>query len=116
MRVNNLYNYVLGDNIGRLYAVFQKAQERSNVIIVTGGLGPTEDDVSREAFYEMTHIPIVEEPNAMKKIEQFYMEQKAVMTPNNRRQARAFKDSIVLENKTGMAPGMIVGCNGDRKS
>jgi len=111
---NTFYHTVVGDNIGRLHAVFQKAQERSNVIIVTGGLGPTEDDVSREAFYEMTHIPIVEEPNAMKKIEQFYMEQKAVMTPNNRRQARVFKDSIVLENKTGMAPGMIVDFKGSK--
>lgn len=112
--VNTYYHTVVGDNVGRLHAVFQKAQERSNVIIVTGGLGPTEDDVSREAFYEMSHIPIIEEPNAMKKIENYYAEQHAVMTANNRRQARVFQDSIVLENKTGMAPGMITDYEGNK--
>src|SRR5699024_348422 len=51
------------------------AQNRSDVIILTGGLGPTEDDLSREAFHEISTIPIVEEPIAMRKIEQFFKEQ-----------------------------------------
>src|SRR5690625_2868799 len=111
---NTFYHTVVGDNIGRLHAVFQKAQERSNVIIVTGGLGPTEDDVSREAFHELSNIPIIEEPNAMQKIENHYAEQNTIMTLNNRRQARVFQDSIVLENKTGMAPGMITDFKGNK--
>src|SRR5690625_2224566 len=106
--INTFYQTVVGDNLDRLSHTFRQAQERSNVVIVTGGLGPTEDDLSREAFQKICNIPIVEEPNALKKIEEFYHKQQVTMTPNNKRQARVFKDSNVLENKTGMAPGNIV--------
>lgn len=106
--INTFFHTVVGDNLNRLTNVFKQAQDRSNVIIVTGGLGPTTDDISREAFQKISRLPIVEEPNAMKKIKQFYQKQKLPMTPNNKRQARVFEDSIVLTNKVGMAPGNIV--------
>src|SRR5690625_4879788 len=112
--VNTYYHTVVGDNIRRLHAVFQKEEELLIVIIVTGGLGTTGDDVSREAFHELSNIPIIEEPNAMQKIENHYAEQNTIMTLNNRRQARVFQDSIVLENKTGMAPGMITDFKGNK--
>src|SRR5699024_9507832 len=65
-------------------------------------------DLSREAFQKISEIPIVEEPHALRKIEKYYEKQQAEMTPNNKRQARVFKDSKVLLNKVGMAPGNIV--------
>ncbi len=110
--INTFYHTVVGDNLSRLKKIFEQASERSNVIIVTGGLGPTEDDLSREALEEISNIPIVPEPEAMKKIEQYYEHQRLPMTPNNKRQARVFKDSIILKNNVGMAPGNIVDYNG----
>src|SRR5699024_12450725 len=112
--VNTYYHTVVGDNLERLVDTLKIAQSRSDVIIITGGLGPTEDDLSREAFQKISSLPIVEEPIAMQKIEQFFKEQGSEMTPNNRKQARVFEASQVLNNKYGMAPGNIV--EKDRKS
>src|SRR5699024_5962369 len=106
--VNTYYHTVVGDNLERLVDTLKIAQSRSDVIIITGGLGPTEDDLSREAFQKISSLPIVEEPIAMQKIEQFFKEQGSEMTPNNRKQARVFEASQVLNNKYGMAPGNIV--------
>lgn len=106
--INTFYHTVVGDNFNRLTEVLKQAKKRSNVIIITGGLGPTEDDLSREAFQEISRIPMTIDEVAMKKIEQYYEKQNVTMTPNNKRQARVFQHSIVLENKVGMAPGNIV--------
>ncbi|HLS20459.1 MAG TPA: competence/damage-inducible protein A [Bacillota bacterium] len=106
--VNTYYHSVVGDNLNRLVNVFKTAKHRSNVIIVMGGLGPTSDDLTREGFQQISHLPIVEEKNAMAKILHFYETQNITMTENNRRQARIFQGAKVIENKLGMAPGMIV--------
>src|SRR5699024_5214588 len=110
--INTYYQTVVGDNLDRLRDVFETARKRANVIIITGGLGPTEDDLSREAFQAISNIPMVEDEYALKKIARFYDKQQTKMTPNNRRQARVFKDSLVLTNKIGMAPGNIVKYDG----
>lgn len=104
--VNTYYHTALGDNIDRLENTFRLAQDRSDAVIVTGGLGPTEDDLSREAFQQMTGIEIIEEPVSLKKIKDYFHSQKREMTPNNIRQARIFAGSRALENKVGMAPGI----------
>lgn len=102
---------VVGDNLSRVQEAFENAQKRSDIIIVTGGLGPTEDDLTREAFQLMTNMEIIEHEASMNKIEEFFQKHNRVMTPNNRRQARIFKGSKVLMNQVGMAPGMIVTYN-----
>ncbi|MCF3942369.1 competence/damage-inducible protein A [Oceanobacillus alkalisoli] len=105
----NVYNHVVvGDNLNRVADTFKQAHERSDIIIVTGGLGPTEDDLTREAFQAICNIPIVEHEPSMKKIEDWFKQSGWQMTPNNRRQARVFETATVLLNKQGMAPGMIV--------
>lgn len=105
----NVYNHVVvGDNLNRVADTFKQAHERSDIIIVTGGLGPTEDDLTREAFQAICNIPIVEHEPSMKKIEDWFKQSGWQMTPNNRRQARVFETAAVLLNKQGMAPGMIV--------
>jgi|SRR5690625_2809506 len=109
--VNTYYHAVVGDNLDRLVNVFKTAEKRSNVIIVMGGLGPTTDDLTREGFQMLTNLPIVEEPEAMGKIKQFYDRQKMEMTENNRRQARIFQGAKVITNPLGMAPGMIISRN-----
>nr|WP_087973539.1 competence/damage-inducible protein A [Oceanobacillus rekensis] len=105
----NVYNHtVVGDNPGRVEEAFQMAQKRSDIIIVTGGLGPTEDDLTREAFQAISGMEMIEDKTAMGKIELFFQNHQVEMTPNNRRQARVFKGSTVLKNNAGMAPGMKV--------
>jgi len=107
--VNTYYHSVVGDNINRLESVFKKAHERSNIIIVTGGLGPTLDDLTREAFQTIYDDKIISHEQSLNKIKAFYKEQGLIMTPNNERQARVFENAEkVIPNKYGMAPGMIV--------
>lgn len=106
--INTYFHTVVGDNMQRLTEVFQEASNRSNVIIISGGLGPTEDDLSREAFQRISKLQIVEEKQALEKIKDYFQRQQVEMTPNNRRQARVFEHSTVFENKEGMAPGNLV--------
>lgn len=109
--INTYYHTVVGDNLERVVRIFQAAESRSNVIIVSGGLGPTEDDMTREAFQEMANFEMEEYKPAMEKIQAAYDKQQTTMTSNNKKQARVFKSANVIENKTGMAPGMIVSHN-----
>ncbi|WP_164215524.1 competence/damage-inducible protein A [Virgibacillus sp. YIM 98842] len=105
----NVYQHiVVGDNLSRVLNAFKLAHSRSDIIIVTGGLGPTDDDMTREAFQSMTGLELVEHTPSMEKIKTFFEKQKSVMTPNNRRQARVFEGAAVLKNRVGMAPGMIM--------
>lgn len=110
--INTYYHTVVGDNLNRVTNVFKQAQERSDIIIVSGGLGPTEDDLTREAFQKVSNLPLQEDKAAMDKIEAFFRKQNVEMTPNNRRQARVFTGCEVLENQRGMAPGMRVEFKG----
>ncbi|MCM3738979.1 competence/damage-inducible protein A [Oceanobacillus luteolus] len=105
----NVFNHVVvGDNLKRVTDTFKQAHERSDIIIVTGGLGPTEDDLTREAFQAFSNLSMTEHEASMKKIETWFQKTGWTMTPNNRKQARVFETATVLENKQGMAPGMIV--------
>lgn len=110
--INVHHHAVVGDNLKRVEEQFRISGNRSDVMIVTGGLGPTEDDLTREAFQQITGADIVEHEPAMKKIEAFFQKQKTDMTPNNRKQARVFAGSDVIENNTGMAAGMSLSHEG----
>lgn len=102
------FHEVVGDNLLRVKETFEQAANRSEIIIITGGLGPTEDDLTREAFQLISGMKMVEHAESMDKIEEHFRRQGSMMTPNNRRQARVFDGATVLFNKVGMAPGMIV--------
>ncbi len=111
--VNTYYHSVVGDNIKRVESVFKKAHERSNIIIVSGGLGPTADDLTREAFQTIYDNEIISHEPSLSKIREHYKKQDLIMTPNNERQARVFeKTEVVVPNEYGMAPGMIVNYEG----
>lgn len=106
--INVFYHSVVGDNPKRVQSLFEEAKERSNLIIVTGGLGPTDDDMTREAFQKLTKLPMYEDENALEKIKNYFERNHQRMTPNNRKQALVFESSKVLTNELGMAPGMII--------
>jgi nicotinamide-nucleotide amidase len=110
--INVYYHGVVGDNLTRVKDTFQLAQERSDIVIVTGGLGPTDDDLTREAFQLLSGLPMDEHQESMEKIEAFFSRLNTTMTSNNRKQARIFRGAKVISNSVGMAPGMIVDYQG----
>lgn len=105
--INVYYHTVVGDNAVRLEEVIQIAESRSDIIIFSGGLGPTKDDLTKETIAKLLKTELVKDEDAMKSIEEFFVKQNRPMTDNNRKQALVLKGSDVLVNKNGMAPGMI---------
>jgi nicotinamide-nucleotide amidase len=106
--VNLFYITSVGDNQERMAGVLTQALERSDVIITTGGLGPTVDDVTREAVSQATGRALVMHPELMAQIEARFNRWGRGMTENNRRQAYLPADSVPMENPVGTAPCFIV--------
>lgn len=102
------YHAVVGDNLSRVEAVFQTAQQRSDLIIVTGGLGPTTDDLTRDAFQELSNLELTEHAETIVKLENFFAMQGKELTVSNRKQALIFENASVLNNAFGMAASMVV--------
>lgn len=107
--VNVYFHTVVGDNPARLKRALEVAEERSDLIIFTGGLGPTKDDLTKETIAHHLGIELVVDEYAMKSIEAYFNRTKRAMTENNRKQALILKGSQVLPNDHGMAPGMLLG-------
>ncbi|WP_079480123.1 competence/damage-inducible protein A [Halobacillus salinus] len=103
---------VVGDNYDRVFQTFEAAHNRSDVIIVTGGLGPTEDDMTRDAAKPLIGQDLVIHQPSLSNVENYYKKNKRTMTDNNRKQALVFEQAQVLLNNEGMAPGQIVEVDG----
>ena len=97
-----------GDNEERVAQVIDAALDRSDVVITTGGLGPTVDDVTREAVARATGRQLALDPQLVASIEAFFQGRGYTMSDNNRRQARIPEGAIPLENPVGTAPCFIV--------
>lgn len=102
------YKTTVGDNLGRLVAVLRQALERSHVVITTGGLGPTADDVTREGVAGAVGRELEFSPSLMDGIEAFFRARGFKLSPSNRRQAFIPRGAIAIENPVGTAPGFIV--------
>ncbi|MGO2108805.1 CinA family nicotinamide mononucleotide deamidase-related protein [Staphylococcus equorum] len=99
---------VIGDNPERLERVIKASFNHYDTVILTGGLGPTKDDLTKHTVAKVLGRELVIDKHALNYIEQFFEEQNIEMTPNNRQQALVIEGSHILENKVGMAPGMVV--------
>lgn len=106
--LNLFYKTTAGDNLGRLTAVLRQALERSQVVITTGGIGPTADDVTREAVAAATGRPLEFSDSLMAQIEAFFAARGFTLSPSNRRQAFIPQGAIPVENPVGTAPAFIV--------
>lgn len=104
--VDVYYHTVIGDNPERLVDAIKIAEQRADVLLFTGGLGPTKDDLTKEAIARHLGIELDYDDAAIEHITDYFERQGRVMTPNNKKQALVFKNSTVLKNYTGMAPGM----------
>jgi len=98
---------VVGDNRERLMAEVRQAAGRCRVLITTGGLGPTPDDLTTEAIAAAFETPLVEHPEVWAEIQARVSARGRICSPSNRRQAFLPQGAALLPNPTGTAPGMI---------
>ncbi|KGR73963.1 competence/damage-inducible protein A [Ureibacillus sinduriensis] len=110
--INVFYHTVVGDNADRLKSAIEIAESRADLIIFSGGLGPTKDDLTKETIAGHLGLPLVFDEMALSFIEQFFAARGRGMTENNRKQALILQGSEVLANHHGMAPGMLLEKNG----
>lgn len=111
--LNIYYQDVVGDNEGRMRDVICTALNRSDVVILTGGLGPTEDDITKEVTADLMGMPLEEDSHSRKLIDKYLKEYEKNnpqrrITKNNYKQAMVPKGAIVLDNHNGTAPGLIL--------
>ena len=98
------YKSAVGDNKGRIVETLKMASARSDLVLTTGGIGPTLDDMTRESVAEVLGVPLELKPHLLEQI-------KAMMgsryTENNARQAHIPAGALAIENPVGTAPGFI---------
>ena len=106
----SMYHQVtVGDNRERLTQVIRTALDRSDIVILTGGLGPTEDDLTKEVCAEVMGFSLAEDPHTRQMIESYFKNNIYKEIPdNNWKQAIVPQGAIVLDNHNGTAPGLIL--------
>ena len=99
---------VVGDERADLATVLRQALERTDVVVLTGGLGPTDDDLTRDVVSEVMELPMSEDPAIVEKIRARFERRGLTMPEVNRRQAMVPRGAIVLDNPNGTAPGLFI--------
>ena len=102
------FQTMVGDDRKRMASVLRRALNRSRVVITTGGIGPTEDDLTREIVAGVTGRKLVFHPKLFKLIKSFFDQAGFVMAPNNRKQAFIPAGARVIPNLRGTAPGFML--------
>ena len=110
--LNVLYHSVVGDNPGRLKAAVELARSRADVIVTTGGLGPTCDDLTKQTLAECFGKRLVYHPECAEGIRCFFHRMGKEMTDNNLQQAYLPEDCQILDNAWGTAPGCAFEADG----
>ncbi|OGX80354.1 competence/damage-inducible protein A [Exiguobacterium sp. SH31] len=103
-----LYHVVVGDNFDRLRETFEQAKRRSELVIVTGGLGPTNDDITKQVLADLLGRPLVRDEASLDTIRRFVASRGRAMNDGDARQADVLSGAEVLHNPVGLAPGMWV--------
>ena len=103
----------VGDNEARLLSVLEIARERSGLVILTGGLGPTEDDLTKQTVAKFLGKNLVFDAQAQAKLDDFFAQRPDyARTPNNERQAQIIQGATPLANETGLAVGGMIEVEG----
>ena len=103
--VEVVFKSVVADDLKRLVTAAQHALFRSDIVIFSGGLGPTEDDLTREAVAEALGVALQRDESVLAAIEQRFASRGWKMSPNNAKQADVLDGAVVLPNPNGTAPG-----------
>jgi nicotinamide-nucleotide amidase len=106
------HQVVVGDNAKRLKEALKLAASRSDVIIASGGLGPTPDDITKEVIAEFMEEDLVLHSESLERMKAYFKKMNRVMVDSNIKQAMMPKNCIVLNNTFGNAPGCIIEKNG----
>lgn len=114
MGISVYYQSVVGDNPSRLRKEYELAFKRADMVIATGGLGPTNDDLTKEVAADYFGKRLVVDQCSLKKIEDYFARTGRAMPDSNRKQAYLPEGAVILPNKNGTAPGCII--NEDNKT
>ncbi len=110
--INVYHQSVVGDNKKRLSEEIKRALERSDIVITSGGLGPTPDDLTKETLAECMGEKLVLHEESLKRMKDYFRSIGRAMTENNVKQAMLPEHCIVLKNTCGTAPGCIIEKDG----
>ncbi|MGA3091399.1 MAG: competence/damage-inducible protein A [Terriglobales bacterium] len=102
------FKCIVGDDREGLVAASKLAMRRSDIIILTGGLGPTEDDLTRESVAEALGLKLQADPQTLAKLEQRFAKHNMKMSANNAKQADVLTSALLLPNPVGTAPGQWI--------
>ena len=105
--IDSHFQTKVGDNLDRIVASFRIALERSDAVIVCGGLGPTQDDITRDAIAQVMGVDLVQDDEVLARIKQMFEARGRVMAANNALQALVPVGATVIEQRRGTAPGLI---------
>ncbi len=95
----------VGDNVDTLVSIFKEIGNRSDIALVTGGLGPTQDDLSAEAAGKAADVPLALDEKALRVVERYFIKRNVLMKETNRKQAMLPESADMLDNPVGTAPG-----------
>jgi competence/damage-inducible protein CinA-like protein len=109
------FKTIVGDNRKHLVQAAKVALSRADILIFSGGLGPTEDDLTREAVAETLNLQLRRDPEVLRAIERRFAEHGWKMSANNAKQADVIPGGIVLANANGTAPGQWISGKSDGK-
>ncbi len=105
---NVFYKSCVGDNINRMTEVLSIALNRADVVITGGGIGPTQDDLTREAVAEVFGVDVVTDPDSLTELHERFQNRGFIFTKNNERQAQIPAGATVIRNPNGTAPAFMV--------
>ena len=106
--VDVLFHSVVGDNESRLENALTHALSRSDLVILTGGLGPTTDDITKETVAKVLKLELIEDVEVLEKIKAYHEKMGRELTELSKKQALVIKGAKVLENNFGTAPGILI--------
>lgn len=106
--INVLYTEVVGDNRDRLAETLRRALSRSDMVITSGGLGPTKDDLTKEVCCETMGVELYEDAATLERIVAYFEKKGTPMAPINRKQARVPRGGTIFPNGRGTAPGCAI--------
>lgn len=111
--IDVFFQTAVGDNEERLLSVIDLASKRSELVVLCGGLGPTEDDLTKQTLAKYLGRDLVFDEQANKRLDEFFATRlQFARTANNERQAQLIEGSIPLQNSTGLAVGGVLEVNG----
>ena len=102
------FKCIVGDDLEALTAAAKLAMRRSDIILFSGGLGPTEDDLTREAVADALGLKLQRDPQIIAQLEERFAKRGYKMTPNNAKQADVIASAAALPNSLGSAPGQWI--------